>query len=96
MSTLLARQSVAVGFWRFLDDTRRVLLNLLLLASLVGLLVWALRPGPPTLEDKTALVLLLDDFAGASLPALREFTAALDRFKAAGKPVFAWAPGCGQ
>ncbi len=41
-------------------------------------------------------VLLLDDFAGAGLPALREFAAALERFKAAGKPVLAWAPGYSQ
>ena len=149
MSFLLALQRAAVGFWRFLDGTRRALLNLLLLALLVGLLALALRPGPPALKDKTALVLslagplveqrgdstrgrllgqmrgqgnnavqlrdllavldaaaadpkithavlLLDDFAGAGLPLLREFTAALERFKAAGKPVFAWAPGYGQ
>ena len=153
MSFLLALQRAAVGFWRFLDGTRRALLNLLLLAVLVGLLAWALRPGPPALKDKTALVLalsgavveqrgestrrqllgrlsdpargpgnnavqlrdllavldaaaadpkithavlLLDDFTGAGLPLLREFTAALERFKAAGKPVFAWAPGYGQ
>jgi protease-4 len=149
MSILLALQRVAVGFWRFLDGTRRALLNLLLLALLVGLLALVLRPGPPALKDKTALVLdlagpvveersdgrrsrltgllrgqdrsqvplrdllavldaaaadpkishallLLDDFGGAGLPALREFAAALERFKAAGKPVFAWAPGYGQ
>ena len=47
MSFLLALQRAAVGFWRFLDGTRRALLNLLLLAVLVGLLAWALRPGPP-------------------------------------------------
>ena len=149
MSTLLALQRAVVGFWRFLDGTRRVLLNLLLLAVLVALAWLALRPGPPALKDKTALVLdlagavveqrsegsrnrlagllrgqeraqvqlrdllavldaasadpkishavlLLDDFDGAGLPALREFAAALERFKAAGKAVFAWAPGYGQ
>ena len=41
-------------------------------------------------------VLLLDDFGGAGLPMLREFAAALERFKAAGKPVLAWAPGYSQ
>jgi len=149
MSTLLALQRAVVGFWRFLDGTRRALLNLLLLALLAGLLALALRPGPSALKDKTALVLdlagpvveqrsegsrnrltgllrgqdrgqvqlrdllavldaaaadskishavlLLDDFGGAGLPTLREFAAALERFKAAGKPVFAWAPGYGQ
>ena len=149
MSFLLALQRAAVGLWRFLDGTRRALLNLLLLALLVGLLALALRPGPPALKDKTALVLalsgplveqhgdstrgrllgqvrgqgdrgvqlrdllavldaatadpkithavlLLDDFTGAGLPTLREFTAALERFKAAGKPVFTWAPGYNQ
>ena len=149
MSFLLALQRAVVGFCHVLDGLRRALLNLLLLALLVGLAWLVLKPGPPALKDKTALVLdlagpvveersedrrsrltgmlrgqvsgqvqlrdlltvldaatadpkishavlLLDDFAGAGLPALREFTAALDRFKAAGKPVFAWAPGYGQ
>jgi protease-4 len=35
-------------------------------------------------------VLILDDFAGAGLPTLREVAAALERFKAGGKPVIAW------
>ena len=35
-------------------------------------------------------VLMLDDFAGGGLATLREVAAALDRFKAAGKPVIAW------
>ena len=149
MSFLLALQRAVVGFWRLLDATRRALLNLLLLALLVGLLALALRPGPPALKDKTALVLalsgplveqhgdstrgrllgqvrgqgdrglqlrdllavldaatadpkithavlMLEDFAGAGLPSLREFVAALERFKAAGKPVIAWAPGYSQ
>lgn len=149
MSTLLALQRAVVGFWRFLDGTRRALLNLLLLAVLVGLAWLVLRTGTPALKDKTALVLdlagpvveqrsddsrnrltgllrgqhrgqvqlrdllavldaaaadpkithavlLLDDFDGAGLPNLREIAAALERFKAAGKPVFAWAPGYGQ
>ena len=42
--------------WRWLDFTRRALLNLLLLL-LLGALLWAvLRPGAPALHDKTALV----------------------------------------
>jgi protease-4 len=35
-------------------------------------------------------VLALDDFEGAGLATLREVAAALERFKASGKPVFAW------
>ena len=35
-------------------------------------------------------LLMLDDFAGAGLPTLREIAAAIERFKAAGKPVYAW------
>ncbi len=35
-------------------------------------------------------VLLLDDLQGAGLPMLREVAAAVDRFKASGKPVIAW------
>jgi len=38
----------------------------------------------------TQALLLLDDFQGAGLPTLREVAAAIDRFKAAGKPVYAW------
>jgi len=36
------------------------------------------------------LLLVLDDFAGAGLPTLREVAAAIDRFKASGKQVVAW------
>ena len=36
------------------------------------------------------VVLALDDFGGAGLPTLRELAAAIDRFKASGKPVYAW------
>ena len=36
------------------------------------------------------IVLALDDFGGAGLPTLRELAAAIDRFKASGKPVYAW------
>lgn len=36
------------------------------------------------------VVLALDDFSGAGLPALREVAAALERFKASGKQVVAW------
>lgn len=42
------------------------------------------------------VVLVLDDFAGAGLPTLREVAAALERFKASGKPVVAWGSGYDQ
>ena len=132
------------GAWRWLDATRRALLNLLLLL-LLGALLWALlRPNAPALHDKTALVLdisgtvveqrtavnlreqvlgqargqgseqtrlrdvlavldaaakdnkishallMLDGFSGAGLPTLREVASAIERFKASGKPVYAW------
>ena len=132
------------GAWWLLDQSRRALANLLLLALLVALawMLWSRTPA--ALEPKTALVLgltgplveqrtgggardavlgqlrdsdggqvrlrdlvaaldaaakddavphallMLDDFAGAGLPALREAAAALERFKAAGKKVYAW------
>ena len=130
-------------FWRLLDGTRRLLLNLLFLA-LIAALVWAFATrAPAPLQDKTVLVLqlrgpvveqfsgswrdtalgrvrgqpaqqvqlrdvldvldaaakdpqitqallMLDDFQGAGLATLREISAALQRFKAAGKPVVAW------
>lgn len=41
-------------------------------------------------------VLVLDDFAGAGLPTLREVAAAIERFKASGKPVVAWGSGYDQ
>ncbi len=130
-------------FWRVLDGTRRLVLNLLFLALIVAL-AWALvtRNGP-ALQDKTVLVLnlrgpvveqhsgswrdttlgrvrgqglqqvqlrdvlsvldaaakdpnitqallVLDDFQGAGLATLRELSAAVQRFKAGGKPVVAW------
>lgn len=36
------------------------------------------------------VLLMLDDFSGAGLASLREVAAAMDRFKASGKPVIAW------
>ena len=130
--------------WWLLDQGRRAVLNLLLLA-LLGAALWALwQSRPPALEPRTALVLdlsgplvdqapsagvrdtalrqvrgqqagatrlrdlvavldaaakddkvvhallMLDDFAGAGLPTLREAAAALERFKTAGKKVYAW------
>ncbi len=131
------------AFWRLLDGTRRLLLNLLFLA-LIAALVWAFAARAPVpLQDKTVLVLnlrgpvveqfsgswrdtalgrvrgqpaqqaqlrdvldvldaaakdpqitqallMLDDFQGAGLATLREISAAVQRFKAAGKPVLAW------
>ena len=42
-------------------------------------------------DDKIShALLMLDDFGGAGLPTLREMALAVDRFKAAGKPVYAW------
>ena len=130
--------------WRWLDATRRALLNLLLLLLLSALLWALLRSGAPALQDKTALVLdisgtvveqraavslrdqalgqargedseqtrlrdvlavldaaakddkishallMLDGFAGAGMPTLREVAHAIERFKASGKAVYAW------
>jgi len=44
-------------FWNLLDSTRRVLLNLLFLAVVVGLVIAVAKRGPPALEEGTALVL---------------------------------------
>ncbi len=44
----------------------------------------------------TQAVLLLDEFGGGGMPALREVAAAITRFQAAGKPVLAWAPSYDQ
>ncbi len=41
-------------------------------------------------ENISHALLMLDGFGGAGLPTLREIGAAIDRFKAAGKPVYAW------
>ncbi|CAN5197183.1 signal peptide peptidase SppA [soil metagenome] len=38
----------------------------------------------------TSAVLILDDFQGGGLPMLHDVAAAMDRFKASGKPVIAW------
>jgi protease-4 len=131
------------GLWRFVDGTRRLVLNLLFLAIVVALAVAALSGGPKRLQERTVLVLdihgpiveqtpggardaalkrltgeeegqtrlrdvvgaldwaardasiervllVLDDFAGAGLPTLREVAAAIERVKAAGKQVVAW------
>lgn len=47
------------GTWWFIDATRRTLLNLLLLALVLGALVAWVRSGGPALQDKTTLVLKL-------------------------------------
>jgi protease IV len=136
-------------FWRWLDTSRRIVLNLLFLAIVIAVLVALFSGGAPRLKDNTALVLslngplveqqsaglrnralkqlqgqddsqtqlrdvtavldtaaqdkkisrvvlVLDDFAGAGLPALREVAAALERFKASGKQVVAWGSAYSQ
>jgi protease-4 len=136
--------------WWLLDGTRRVLLNLLLLAIIVGIVWSLLTRGAKPLQDKTVLTLSLDgalveqfsgsargqalaklrgsdaprqtrlrdvlqaldaaaqdphisavlldmdDFAGAGLAGLHEVAAALERFKASGKPVLAYGDGYSQ
>ncbi len=44
----------------------------------------------------SSVLLLLDNFEGAGLPALRDVAAAIERFKASGKPVVAWGIGFDQ
>jgi protease-4 len=44
----------------------------------------------------SSIVLLLDDFQGAGMPMLRDVGEALDRFKASGKKVTAWASSYDQ
>ena len=131
------------GLWWLLDQSRRAILNLLLLGIVLALAWAALRPGLAPLQPKTALVLdlvgriseqragtsrdallqqlqgpgeeqtllrdvlaaldaaakderithavlLTDRLGSTGLPVLREVAAALQRFKAAGKPVIAW------
>ncbi len=137
------------GLWRALDITRRALLNLLLLALVIGAAWWWLRPGPPALQAPTVLVLdlqgvvreqtaggwrrlamervrgqaprqwrlrdllagldaasrdpaigrlllLADGLTGTGPATAREIAAAVDRFRAAGKPVTAWGARIGQ
>ncbi|MDC6167434.1 signal peptide peptidase SppA [Paucibacter sp. XJ19-41] len=57
--------------WWLLDASRRALLNLLLLALLVGLIVALATRGPKPLEDKTTLVLdlkgrLVEQYSGSA------------------------------
>lgn len=44
----------------------------------------------------TRAVLVLDEMRGAGIATLREIGAALERFKASGKPVYAWGENYGQ
>jgi len=44
----------------------------------------------------TQAILALDDFEGAGLASLREVAGAIQRFKAAGKPVYAWGSNYSQ
>jgi protease-4 len=136
--------------WWLLDQTRRALVNLLLLALIAAALWFTFARGPAALADKTVLVLnpqgvltdqavasglrdsvlgqlreepgaqtrlrdwtavldaaarddkvthallLLDDFAGAGMASLREAAAAMERFKASGKKITAWAANYDQ
>ncbi len=75
MTKLTSRVGRALrSSWWLLDQTRRTLLNLLLLA-LLGVLLWALwqrASGPPALHEKTALVVdlsgrLVEQFSSTSL-----------------------------
>src|SRR5439155_7053093 len=43
-----------------------------------------------------AVVLKLDDLAEAGMPQIEEIGAAIEKFRAAGKPVYAWAPNYDQ
>ena len=52
------------GAWRFVDASRRVVLNLIFLIVLVVVIVALVRSGPPMLADKTALVLNIDGSIG--------------------------------
>ncbi len=58
------------GFWSFLDSSRRVLVNLILLAIIILIVVSKLRIAGPKLDDKTVLVLdlsgpLVEQLAGS-------------------------------
>ena len=48
------------GLWRFIDASRRVVLNLVFLAVLLLIVVALVKTGPGPIADKTALVLRLD------------------------------------
>jgi protease IV len=45
------------GIWWLLNGSRRLVFNLLWLLLLVGLVWWLIKPGVPSLQDKTALIL---------------------------------------
>ena len=48
------------ALWRFIDASRRVVLNLIFLVVLVAIAVALIKTGPAPIADKTALVLRLD------------------------------------
>ena len=48
------------ALWRFIDASRRVVLNLVFLVILVAIAVALIKTGPAPIADKTALVLRLD------------------------------------
>ena len=51
------KRSLWGRLWWWVDGSRRLVLNLLFLAIVLGLLAAWLRSGPPRLKDKTVLVL---------------------------------------
>ena len=52
------------GLWRFLDASRRVVLNLIFVAIVVLIVMALVRSGPPALREQTALVLDLNGTVG--------------------------------
>ncbi|MBV9889914.1 MAG: signal peptide peptidase SppA, partial [Rhizobacter sp.] len=52
------------GVWRVVDASRRVVLNVVFLLILVVVVVALVKTGPPTIGDKTALVLRIEGTIG--------------------------------
>jgi protease-4 len=138
------------GLWRFVDLSRRIVVNVIFLVIVaVVLIAWLSSDTPPRLAGDTALVLnvqgdlveeytigpreaavaealgeqrfetrlrdvlatidgaardkqitrmvlVLDEMGGAGQASLREVAAAIERFRASGKPVLAWGEGFSQ
>ena len=56
-SFLGASRSFLGNLWGFIDAARRTVLNLLFLVIVIALVIGVVRSGPPSLADKTTLVL---------------------------------------